>query len=381
MARLPLEGITVLDFTNMLAGPYCTRLLADLGALVLKVEPPAGDHNRARRPVREGHSSFFGHINAGKKSIVLDLKSKDGLGAALALAAQADVVIENWRPGVAKRLGVGYDAVARLRPDTIYCSISGFGQSGPKSMRPAYAPIIHAASGYDLAQMTYQGGTAEKPANSAIFIADVMGGLAGFGAIQTALFDRAVSGRGHYIDVALLDAMLNLLIFELQEEQAPSPAPLRTYQPLRTTDGFVVVAPTSQRNFETLAKVLDHPEWISDPRFVHTKIREEHWDILMRLIEEWTTERTSAACEDALLAAAVPCTRYLRVGEAMADPQVLARGSFSTVTDPAGSYLVPNAPFRFAGFDAPVSPDVPGLGADTASVLAGVGVSTETAQN
>jgi CoA:oxalate CoA-transferase len=370
--KLPLADLKVLDFTNMLAGPYCTRLLADLGAEVMKVEPPVGDHNRSRRPVRDGKSSFFGHVNAGKKSIVLDLKSEQGHADACDLAAYADVVVENWRPGVAERLGLGYAHVAALRPDTIYCSISGFGQTGPKAFRPAYAPIVHAASGYDLAQMIYQGDSAAKPANSAIFIADVLGGLAAFGAIQTALYDRMVTGRGHFIDVALLDAMFNLLVFELQEEQAPSAVPLRTYQPLRARDGFVVVAPTSQRNFETLARVLEHAEWIEDTRFKQTKIREEHWDELMRLIEAWTCERTSLDCEETLLASGVPCTRYLKVGEAMADPQVVARGSFSTVTDPAGSYQVPNAPFRFDAFDSDVKPDVPELGEDTADVLARV---------
>ena len=154
----PLKDIRVLDFTNMLSGPYCSRLLADVGAQVIKVESPSGDHNRTRRPVRDGHSSFFGHLNCGKQSIVLDLKTPAGRAAATELAQVCDVIVENWRPGVADRLGVGYKAVVRLNPRIVYCSISGFGQQGPNAQRPAYAPIIHGASGFDLAQVEYQGG-------------------------------------------------------------------------------------------------------------------------------------------------------------------------------------------------------------------------------
>jgi CoA:oxalate CoA-transferase len=181
----PLDGIRVLDFTNMLSGPYCTRLLADMGAEVIKVEPREGDHNRNRRPVRDGHSSFFGHLNCGKKSVLLNLKSEAGRKAAIGLAKAVDVVVENWRPGVAERLGVGYEALRKLNPGLVYCSISGFGQNGPMAQRPAYAPVVHAASGFDLAQVEYQGGN--KPANTATFIGDVFGGMSAYAGIQTAL--------------------------------------------------------------------------------------------------------------------------------------------------------------------------------------------------
>lgn len=366
---LPLNGIRVLDFTNMLSGPFCTRLLADLGAEVIKVEPPAGDHNRSRRPVRNGHSSFFGHVNCGKRSVVLNLKTKEGADAARALAAKSDVVVENWRPGVATRLGVDFGTVAAVRPNIVYCSISGFGQTGPKALRPAYAAIVHAASGFDLAQMDYQGDGSDKPQNTAIFIGDILTGMAAFGGIQTALFDRERTGRGHYVDVSLLDSMLNLLVFEAQEAQAPSPVKLRVYMPLKAKDGFVVVAPTSQRNFEMLAVAIDRPDLLTDPKFAQTKIREENWDDFMGIVEEWTIKRPSADCEEYLLAAGVPCTRYQRIEEVMQDPQVKARGSFSTVIDPAGSYLVANAPFQMKNIRTPAKAWVAGLGEHTAEVL------------
>ena len=368
--RGPQDGIRVLDLTNMLAGPYCTRLLADLGAEVVKVEPIHGDHNRGRRPVRDGHSSFFGHLNCGKKSVVLNLKSAAGIEAALALARQSDIVVENWRPGVAARLGIGYDAVKALKPDIVYCSISGFGQTGPDANRPAYAPIIHAASGFDLAQVEYQGGG--KPQNTATYTADVFGGMSAFAAIQSALFHRSRTGDGQYIDVALLDGMLNILVAECQEAQAPSNAKSRVYPPLQATDGFVVIAPTSQKNFEALTTVIGREAWRSDPRFATTVVREKNWAEFMTLIEQWTSQRSSTECERLLMAAGVPCTRYQSVAEAMNCPQVLARGACTQVEDAVGEYMVPNAPFQMPGLNAAPRRDVPGLGAHTESVLSGL---------
>ena len=369
-SRGPLDGIRVLDFTNMLSGPYCTRLLADLGAEVIKVEPPVGDHNRSRRPVRKGYSSFFGHLNCGKKSIVLDLKTAAGRDAAMALAEKSDVIVENWRPGVADRLGVGYKAVSCTNPQVVYCSISGFGQTGPKSQRPAYAPIVHASSGFDLAQVDYQGGG--RPANTATFIADVFGGMSAFGAVQTALYDRERSGKGQFIDVALMDAMLNLLVYEVQEAQAPTDEKVRVYQPLKTLDGYIVAAPTSQKNFEQLAKTVGHPEWMTDPRFAKTRTREAHWSELMNLIEEWTQVRSGQDCEDTLLAGGVPCTRYQTVQEAMSDPQMHARGGLSKVRDRVGEYWVPNAPFQMPGLATHARSHVPELGESTVELLVGL---------
>ena len=363
----PLNGVRVLDFTNMLSGPYCTRLLADLGAQVVKVEPPSGDHNRTRRPVRNGHSSFFGHLNCGKKSVVLDLKSAAGRDAAVALAHKFDVVVENWRPGVADRLGVGYKAVAAANPQVVYCSISGFGQQGPTAQRPAYAPIIHAASGFDLAQVEYQGG--RRPANTATYVADVFGGMSASAAIQSALYHRERTGNGQYIDLALLDAMLNLLVSECQEAQAPSQDKTRVYPPLQTRDGFVVVAPTSQKNFEQLTVVVERPEWLADARFVTSGAREKNWAELMDLIELWTRERSGEEVEGLLTSGGVPCTRYRTVREAMADPQLRMRGALSQVSDPAGTYWVPGAPFQMPGLLTSPRPGVPGLGESTVELL------------
>ena len=370
LLKSPLDGVRVLDFTNMLAGPYCTRLLADLGAQVIKVESPSGDHNRTRRPMRNGHSSFFGHLNCGKQSIVLDLKSPAGRDAAVALVRKSDVIVENWRPGVADRLGVGYKAMSQLHPALVYCSISGFGQQGPDAQRPAYAPIIHAASGFDLAQVEYNGGS--KPGNTATYIADVFGGMSAFAAIQSALFHRERSGQGQYLDVALLDCMLNIMATECQEAQVPTQEKVRVYPPLKTLDGYVVIAPTSQKNFEQLTVVARHPEWLSDARFVTSGTREKHWSELMTLLEAWTCNQTSRQCESLLITGGVPCTRYKTVAEVMAEPQTLARGAHTRIKDDAGEYWVPNAPFQMPGLNTAARPNVPHLGESTQEVLANV---------
>jgi crotonobetainyl-CoA:carnitine CoA-transferase CaiB-like acyl-CoA transferase len=338
---------------------------------VLKVEEPHGDHMRTRPPLRDGHSTYFGHLNAGKKSLVLDLKSAEGREAALKLAAISDVVLENFRPGVMKRLGLDYTALAAAKPDLVYCSISGFGQIGPRAEQPAYAPVIHAASGFDHAQFTYQDGV-ERPAKTGIFVADVLAAVYAFGAIQTALIARLRQGVGQFIDVALMDSMINLLVFECQEAQFPQSGRRPLYVPMRARDGFVIVAPVNQRNFEQLADAVGHPEWKADPRFATVGARTEHWDALMAAVETWTTPRAARQCEDVLMAAGVPCSRYLTITEAMADPQIAARGTMARVTDGAGAFLVPDPPFRFADSSVGVGPTVPALGADTRTVLGSI---------
>jgi crotonobetainyl-CoA:carnitine CoA-transferase CaiB-like acyl-CoA transferase len=277
---------------------------------------------------------------------------------------------------VADRLGLGYDALRQLRPDIVYCSISGFGQKGPHASRPAYAPIVHAASGFDLAQMGYQNG--ERPQNTATFTADVFGGMSAFASIQAALFRRERTGQGQYLDVSLLDGMLNLLVGECQEWQAPSSATSRVYPPLATADGFLVIAPTSQKNFEALTEVLGRAEWLADSRFASAPLRERNWTELMRLIEDWTRARTSADCEQQLMARGVPCTRYLTVQQAMEGEQMVARGSVARVEDPSGSYLVPGAPFQMPGLAQGPWPEVPALGEHTEEVLAALALEART---
>jgi crotonobetainyl-CoA:carnitine CoA-transferase CaiB-like acyl-CoA transferase len=368
----PLAGYRVLDLTMVMSGPFCTRMLADLGAEVIKVEPPGGDQIRGRPPVRgDGHSTYFGQLNCGKRSIVLDLRHPDGAAVARRLATKCDVLVENYRPGVAARLGLGYAALAVDNPGLVYCAISGFGQTGPSATRAAYAPIVHAASGFDMATLGYQD-DAERPARTGTFLADVLGAVYAFGGIQTALLHRERTGVGQFVDVALMDGMLSMLVFEVQEAQFPTRRRRPVYAPVRTTDGYVILAPVSQRLFEILADTVGHPEWRTDPRFVTIVEREQHWDTLTALVEGWTAQRSAADCERVLTAAGLPCSRYRTVAEALADPQVTHRSALGVVSDAAGAFLVPEQPFRFSATTVRAGPTVPDLGADGPDVLRGL---------
>jgi crotonobetainyl-CoA:carnitine CoA-transferase CaiB-like acyl-CoA transferase len=363
-----LAGVRVLDFTSVMAGPFATRMLADLGADVLKIESLEGDQVRARPPVREGHSAYFGHLNAGKRSLACNLKSPEMRDLIQRLTESYDVVVENFRPGVMKRFGLDYETLAAINPRLIYCSISGYGQQGPKAHFPAYAPVIHAASGFDMVNLHYQD-DASRPATSGIFVADVLGGTHAFGAIQTALFQRERTGKGQYIDLSMLEAMVGMLVFETQEAQFPGGPRRPLYTPLRTQDGFVMVAPTSPKNFEQLTEAVGHPEWREDPRFLTNADRNANWATMLSLVEEWTSQRSSAEAEDVLSRHGVPCGRYREMDEVLADPQLAARGAMSSVGDAAGSYLVPNPPFTMSGSRVQVRPFVSELGEHGAAVL------------
>ncbi|WP_158967029.1 CaiB/BaiF CoA transferase family protein [Chachezhania sediminis] len=360
--------IRVLDFGQVMAGPLAGRLMADVGAEVIKIETPEGDSMRGRPPLRDGHSTYFGTLNAGKRSVVLDLKTEDGRRDAFALASTADVVLENFRPGVMARLGLGYEALSAVNPGLIYCAISGFGQQGEGAKRPAYAPMIHAASGLDLAQMDFVPG-AERPAPTGMFYADVLAAIYAWGAVQTALLERERSGKGQMVDVALMDSLISMMIYECQEAQFPQPRKRHVYIPVRTADGFVIVVPLSGKNFAAMLEVLGSPDWGQDPRFATPAGREANWAEIMAQVERWTEACSSDECERLFMAAGVPCSRYRTVAEALADPVSVERGITGEVEDGAGTFDVPNPPFRMSLTEARVRRRIPALGEGTDEIL------------
>ncbi len=373
----PLEGMRVLDFSIMLAGPYCARLLADVGAEVIKIEPPEGDDMRLRTPLRDGHSAYFGQLNAGKHSLALDLKNADAIKLVHRLVAETDIVVENFRPGVMDRLGLGYEALRAINPQLIYCSISGYGQSGPAAERAAYAMIVHAESGFDRSLMRYAGDR-NRPSAGAIFVADVLGGIFGYSAIQTALVQRARTGEGQRIDVALMDCMLNLLVYELQEAQFPIRSPRPTYGPVRAKDGDLLTAPVTSRNFTSLCEVTGQSELANDPRFTSVPTRGANWTAMMQVVEKWTERHTVDECIAALDAAGVPCARYRDPGAALTDPHLLERGAFAKLTDGAGELLGVNAPWKMSGAQTSMRSEIPAIGAHRDEVLSrALGMSPE----
>jgi CoA:oxalate CoA-transferase len=372
-----LSGLRVLDFTIMLAGPYCARLLADLGADVVKIESPEGDDMRLRQPLRpdaagQRHSSYFGQLNAGKRSLTLDLKQPEAIELVKRLVLQADVLLENFRPGVMDRLGLGADALRALNPRLVYASISGYGQSGPAAGQPAYAMIVQAASGYESTLARYAGDRT-RPAPTATFVADVMGGIYACSAIQTALVQRARTGTGQRVDVALMDCMLNLLVYELQEAQFPVPGPRATYGPVATADGDVMVVPISTRNFEALRDVTGLPALRDDPRFATQSLRNAHWAEMLQATEAWTRTRPRAEVLATLEAAGVPCAPYNEPRDALHDPQLhphlQQRGVFSPLDDAAGRFTGVNPPWQLSASPSGRSGHVPTVGEHTDAVL------------
>ena len=364
-----LAGLRVLDFSIMMAGPYCGRLLADLGADVVKIEPPEGDDMRLRAPRRGADSTYFGQLNAGKRSVALDLKNPEALALARRLAGQADVVLENFRPGVMERVGLGAAALRALHPRLIYCSISGYGQSGLAAGRPAYAMIVQAASGFERTLMRYADDR-ERPAPTATFVADLLGAVYAFGAVQTALVQRARTGEGQTIDVALMDGMLNLLVYELQEAQFAVTTPRQTYGPVAAADGDLLVVPITERNFEAVCEVTGSAALRTDPRFATLPLRNANWQALMTAVQAWTRERPLAECLRLLEAAGVPCSAYAEPADALADPHLRERGVFQPVADASGVFLGVNAPWRLSASDARLGERVPRVGEHRASVIA-----------
>ena len=373
MVKRALDGLRVIDFTTTIAGPHCGRMLADLGAEVIKIEAPEGDMMRTRPPLRNGASTSFGQLNAGKKSVALDLKSPRGAEAARRLVATADVVVENFRPGVMGRFGLDYAALKEIKPDIVYCAISGYGQSGPSAALPAYAPVIHAASGYDLAQIAHQE-EPRRPDYCGIFIADVLTGTYAFGAIMTALYRRRLTGEGQMIDVSMLESMLSLTLSEIQAAQFAVVPPGRPiFGPIATKDGYIMPAIASERSFQNLAAASGHPGWITDPRFAEYLDRRRHWGDLVDELELWSTELTTAEVQAIFDRHGVPSSPYRTVKEAMADPQLAHRHAFAEIADAGGSFLALNPPFRLSAAAVGAQPFAAALGEHTEPVLAELG--------
>ena len=369
------RDLRVLDFSTTIAGPHCTRMLADMGAEVIKIETADGETMRTRPPVRNQCSTAFGQLNVGKNSLVLDLKSPDGIEVVRRLVASADVLVENFRPGVMRRLKLDYGALREFNPKLIYCSISGYGQTGPSAELPAYAPVIHAASGYEMAHLAYQPGR-KRPDYCGIYHADVLTGVYAFGAISAALHQRHGSKLGQHIDVSMLESMLSLTLNEMQWSQfevKPSQRPM--FGPIETADGYVMVAIASEKTFQSLMKVIGHPEWVSDPRFAVYGDRRDNWAGLMNGVESWSRSVTTKACLVALHDNGVPCSAYRTVAEALDDPQIAHRGALSEVADGGGTFKVLNLPFRMSGASVAPAKRMATLGEHTVAYLRETGLS------
>ena len=368
-----LAGKRVLDFTTTIAGPYCARLLADLGADVIKIEAPDGDMMRTRPPLRDGASAAFGQLNAGKRSIALDLKQPEAVAIVRQLVGTADILVENFRPGVMRRLGLHYDALKEIKPDLIYCAISGYGQTGPSAELPAYAPAIHAAAGYDQAHLAYQPGR-DRPDNCGIYIADYFTGTFAFGAIMTALLQRQTTGQGQLVDISMLETMLNLTGGEVLATQfAVSPPGRPMFGPLATKDGYIMPAVAAERTFQGICRAAGREDWITDPRFALYPDRRNNWGDFIDELEVWSRTVTTTECQAAFDRHGVPNSPYRTVREALADPQLAHRQALAEVHDAGGTFKVLNAPYRLSAANTSVQNFAAALGEHTRAILNEIG--------
>ncbi|WP_019170277.1 CaiB/BaiF CoA transferase family protein [Pseudaminobacter salicylatoxidans] len=371
----PLSGVKVLDLSRVLAGPYCTALLADLGAEIIKLEPPAGDDYRHVGPFKDGESALFTLNNRGKKSIALDLKKPADLQLAQALAARVDVVVENFRPGVAARLGLGAEALRKANPRLIYCSISGFGQEGPFKDLPAYDLVVQAMSGL-MAATGEEGGAPLKTGES---IADLIAGLFASWSIMAALVQRNATGQGATLDVAMYDALFSMLTTSHAQHfyDGVLPGRVGNRHPLstpfgcfRTGDGQVVIAVLNGSQFERLADLIGKPEIVDDPRFASDSSRTEHEPALRALIEEWSGALTTDEAVAALAAQGLPTAPIWDIAQAAGNDHATARGLVSTLAHPVlGHAPVVGQPVRFDGAKPVAAKAAPSLGGDIEAVL------------
>ena len=365
--ELPLHGIRVLDFTSMVSGPYCTRLLADMGAEVIKVETIAGDLIRYGAPLTAHGSRYFHAFNGGKHSIVIDLKHPDGAALARQLALRCDVLVENNRPGVMDKLGLGAAALRAEHPALVYCAISGFGPDGAMRDWPAYAPIVHALSGFDAVFMAAQGEGALPPIAS-VQVADVLTGAFAFGAIQSALIKRFRTGVGDVVDSTLIESAMALVTGDLQVPQLQPTQRILTFKAVRTADGFVIPVILTDKAFASLARIIN-PGWRDDPRFANNRARVANVEAMHAGIEAWTIQRPALECQSTFMKADVPCACYASPTDVLNNAHLQARGSFTQLIDEAGAFLVNNAPFQFASTRTPVRGLAPSLGEHTRALL------------
>jgi len=374
----PLDGIKVIDFTNVLAGPYCSMMLANMGADVYKVEKPSGDDSRAFGPHINDESLYFLGINRGKKSIVCDTKTAEGKKVFESLVGKVDVLVENLKPGAMERMGLGYEDLKKINPKLIYLAVSGFGHSGPYSSRPAYDMIVQAMGGI----MSVTGEPGGKPVRVGSSIGDIIAGMFGaFGAVN-ALYERTITGQGQKIDVSMLDSQLaileNAIVKYSGTGQVPEPLGLRhpsitPFEAYKTRDSYIVAASGNDNLFVRFCGVIGLPELAKDPRFDSNQNRNKHMIELSELIQEKMLLNDTSEWLEILLKADIPCGPINTIDKLFNDPQIKARNMLIEVDQPKiGKITVAGNPVKMSSVNAEEEiPDLPapGIGEHTKEIL------------
>lgn len=377
MGEGPLSGLLVIDLTRVLAGPYCTMVLSDLGARVIKVETPGtGDDSRHIGPFINGKSAYFASLNRAKESVALDLKAEDDRATFEALLARADIVVENYRPGVMEKLGYGWEALHARFPRLIYAAASGFGHSGPYKGRAAYDMVVQGMGGI----MSITGTPGGPPVRVGSSVGDITAGLFATIGINAALYRRTLTGEGSKIDVAMLDCQVAILENAIARYAAtgvapgplgarhPSIAPFAAYA---AADGHVIIAAGNDGLFTRLCEAIGRPELIDDPRFRTNVLRADNVEALGEELEAALVQDTVAAWLSQLEAAGVPCGPMNDVAQVMADPHVRARNMVVSLDDPVmGRLEIAGNPIKISDVDdPPTRGSVPRLDEDRAAIL------------
>jgi crotonobetainyl-CoA:carnitine CoA-transferase CaiB-like acyl-CoA transferase len=372
----PLGGLKVLDLTRVLAGPFLTQMLGDLGAEILKIEAPGGgDETRTFAPHVNGESHYFMGLNRHKKSLVIDLKAPEGVDLVRRLAAQADVLVENFRPGVMDRLGLGYAALSAANPRLVFCSISGFGMTGPFRDKPSFDIVTQAMSG----ALSLNGEPGRAPIKLGLPLGDMVGGIYGSVGVLSALHERAGTGRGRLVDISLHDGMLGMLGYLAQiffvTGKDPKPVGsghpnIAPYGAFPASDGLIIIACLIQGFWSRLCEALECPQLADDPRFATGKDRLANRDALNETLSAITRTRTVADWEQRLAAKDVPHAPILGVGAALNHPHSLARDMVVSAEHPAaGTVRMVGRPIKFPGMTQAPLKASPLLGQHTVEVL------------
>jgi crotonobetainyl-CoA:carnitine CoA-transferase CaiB-like acyl-CoA transferase len=373
-AELPLAGLKVIDFTRVLAGPFCTMLLGDMGADVIKIEDPRhGDDTRDWAPFVGGWSTYYLGVNRNKKSVAIDLKSPDGKAFLEDLIRTADVLVENFRPGTLERLGFGPDQARSMNERLIYCSISGYGATGPRSDLPGYDMVIQGESGL----MDVTGFPETGPTKVGVAITDCLAALYAVQGILLAHITRMRTGKGEFLDIALLDSAVSILglpagIFAATGKspgrlgnEHPSLAP---YEPFPAADGYVIVAVANPRLWSRFCSAVGAEGLEHDPRFETNSDRLKNRSILNEHIRELFKDRTVSALIESLGAAGVPCGRVRTIDEVVRDPQLAARGMLVDIPAGDASVKVPGNPIKLSDVPTLAAMPPPALGQHTEAV-------------
>ena len=379
----PLDGVNIVDLTTMISGPTSTMILADQGANVIKVEnPKGGDHTRHVSTSRNGFSASFVNNNRNKRSVTIDLKTEQGVGVLKHLAKQADVLVQNFRPGVVERIGIAEEQIRAIAPSIVYVSISGFGDIGPYSQKPVYDPLVQAVSGLT----TVQGGSDEmRPRLVRTIVPDKLTGFAAAQAITAALLHRMKTGEGQHVRLSMLDTVISFLwgsdmgghTFvgdELEKESAQSFIDL-IYE---TREGYISVAVQSDKEWAGLCRAFDKPEWVDDPRFKTAKLRHDHIDERLALTQEMLLADTAEAWLGRLEAEDVPCAPVLTRREVIRHPQVVANQIVMESDHPVAGRVRQAGPFaKFSKSPAGLRLPAPKLGENTVEILKEHGYSAQ----